>query len=64
MILYCNICKASLKEKEEVRLTADAYWHELGSKIVFSISQPHNVDVTSLRHVDCDDTNKKIWDMY
>ena len=57
MTLYCSICKARFKHEDEVRFTADAYWNEIGSNTVYSISKPHNVLRDSLAHTACDETD-------
>ena len=54
MIISCNICHLPFKEGEEVRGLMDSYWHELGSRVHFSLSKSHNVIRNSLYHVDCD----------
>ena len=55
MIVLCNICGLPFKEEEEVRGCVDAFWHELGSRVHFSITNPHNVIRGSLRHVLCEE---------
>jgi hypothetical protein len=56
MQLYCHICRHILKEGEEVMFTGMSYWHELGSKVTYSISTPHHVLKDSLRHSDCEES--------
>lgn len=55
MQIYCNLCHHVIIEEEEVRFTANAYWHELGSKTIYSVSRPHHVDKDSIRHADCEE---------
>ena len=56
MIISCNICHLPFKENDEVRGLMDAYWHELGSRVHFSLSKPHNVLRDSLRHRSCEES--------
>jgi hypothetical protein len=53
MIKQCIICGKSFKEDDEVRVTVDALWHELGSKIHYSITRPHHLLSNTLRHTEC-----------
>jgi hypothetical protein len=55
MIIACSVCNKPFREDEEVRYTADSFWHELGSRIHFSVSKPHNVIRDSLRHSACEE---------
>lgn len=56
MIRTCYICHKMFKEDDEIRAEMDAYWHELASKVNFSISRPHNVVAASLRHLSCENS--------
>lgn len=49
----CNLCNRPFKEDDEVMYVAFSYWHELGSKVNYSISKPHEVDQHSFQHVTC-----------
>jgi hypothetical protein len=55
MTLNCSICGKAFKEGDDVRATMDSYWHILGSRVLFSITQPHNINQDSLRHVSCEE---------
>ncbi len=54
MIIYCPKCKQPFKEGDEVQGTFRAFWHELGSKVHFSISKPHEYVPGTLSHVKCE----------
>lgn len=53
MIVYCGNCGGKLREGEEVKGTFHAYYHELGSKVHWSITKPHDYDTGTLCHSDC-----------
>jgi hypothetical protein len=53
MLIECRKCGKILRTDDEVRYTAIGYYRELGSKRVFSVSKPHDVEPDSLEHVDC-----------
>ena len=53
MIIDCWICHKPFKEGEEIVFTGYAYWHELGSKVAYSISKPHEVAKDTIHHSDC-----------
>lgn len=54
MTKLCRKCHLPFKENHEVQGMFKAFWHELGSKIHFSISKPHEYVAETLEHVDCD----------
>jgi hypothetical protein len=53
MIIECRKCGRILKTGEEIKYTAIGAYQELPSKVIFSVSQPHDVLVDTLEHVDC-----------
>jgi hypothetical protein len=53
MTIKCGKCGLVLTEGQEVKATMRAYYHELPSKVTFSLSQPHDVEAGSLVHVEC-----------
>ena len=53
MNLACHLCRHYFKEEDEVMYIATSYWHELGSKVNFCVSKPHDVDQKSFVHVNC-----------
>lgn len=53
MTIHCRKCGRVLKNEDEVRYTALGYYQELRSKVVFSVSKPHEVEADSLEHADC-----------
>lgn len=53
MTINCRKCGRVLRNDDEVRYIALGYYQELRSKVVFSVSKPHEVDAQSLEHADC-----------
>jgi hypothetical protein len=53
MQLHCNLCHHEFRDGEEVMFIGYSYWHELKSKVNYSISKPHEVDQDSFAHVTC-----------
>lgn len=57
MTIHCYICGKAFREDDEVVFTGLAYWHELASRVHYSISKPHEVFKTTMHHNDCEASN-------
>lgn len=53
MMLRCRKCERVFRENDEVKAVMSAFWHELASRVNFSVTKPHDVDSETLEHVDC-----------
>lgn len=53
MRIHCAICSKPFREEDEIRAEMDCYWHELGSRVHYSVTKPHNVMQSTMRHVSC-----------
>lgn len=53
MTVYCYLCQQPFRDGSEVAFTGLAYWHELKSKVAYSITQPHEVYADTMHHTDC-----------
>lgn len=53
MIIYCIKCELPIKNDEEVKFTAVAFFKQLGSRVAFSVTTPHEAEKESFRHVQC-----------
>jgi len=53
MTIVCFKCNNRIKTDEEVQFTARAYFKEIGSRVNYCISTPHEVIKDTLRHVNC-----------
>jgi hypothetical protein len=53
MTINCGKCGERLREGQEIRGLFVAYYHELRSKVIFSITKPHHYEGGSLEHVNC-----------
>lgn len=53
MIVTCTKCGKFLKEGQEVEGVFRAFYHELGSKVHYAITKPHDYVPNTLCHVDC-----------
>ena len=56
MTLHCSICGKHFREEDEIRGEMDAFWHQLGSRVHFSVTKPHNVVAATLRHIACEES--------
>lgn len=55
MTINCYICHKPFREEDEVVFTGLAYWHELASRVHYSISKPHEVFKSTMHHMKCED---------
>lgn len=55
MTKACYICNRDIKDGELVELTVIAYFHELKSKVAYSIGKPVDAYADTLRHHDCNE---------
>jgi hypothetical protein len=53
MTVNCYICHQPFKEDEEIVGVMVAYWHELPSRVNFSITKPHHAYRDTLHHLEC-----------
>lgn len=53
MMILCQKCRQPLREDDEITFTGRAFYHELGSKVSYSITKPHDADPDTFAHVDC-----------
>lgn len=53
MIIHCAECGDILKEGEEIEGVFRAYYHDIPSKVHFSVSNPHDYLKETICHVRC-----------
>lgn len=54
MLIRCGKCDQPLREGQEVYGRFAAYYHELVSKVTFSVTKPHEIYADTLEHVRCE----------
>jgi hypothetical protein len=53
MIVYCLKCDVPIRDGEEVKFTALAYFKQLASRVAFSVTTPHEAERETFRHAQC-----------
>lgn len=53
MMILCQKCDRPLREGQEIKFTGRAFYRELGSKVTYAITTPHDADPDTFAHVDC-----------
>jgi hypothetical protein len=53
MIINCIKCNRPIKTGDEIKYTAVSFYKELGSKVAYSVSTPHEADQETFRHIQC-----------